>query len=346
MDFDYPIINTIYISRTPMQPVSKLLTESSLARSLDWNLLRTFLVIAEAQGISAAADILGRTQPAVSAALKRLEETMGTQLVQRSSTRFSLSETGALLHRECREIFHTIRNIPGLIGEDPSAIAGTLQLHMASHIVSDIIDDTLATFHQRYPQVALDICLQPSSALIESLLNRSINFGVSLACSKVAELEYFHLYQEYFGLFCGPRHPLFGKRGLKLEDLAGHNAVSFKVVAASEVLQTINGMYRQAKLAMPFRGISDHLEEVRRMVLAGLGVGALPLHVAARDVRDGLLWRLPPFEHPTPIDVYLVSNPKAQLSRAEQAFVRVMQEVTAAKPIEARIYAVELSEPR
>ncbi|MCJ9712719.1 LysR family transcriptional regulator, partial [Bordetella hinzii] len=61
-----------------MQPVSKLLTESSLARSLDWNLLRTFLVIAEAQGISAAADILGRTQPAVSAALKRLEETMGT----------------------------------------------------------------------------------------------------------------------------------------------------------------------------------------------------------------------------------------------------------------------------
>ncbi len=74
--------------------------------------------------------------------------------------------------------------------------------------------------------------------------------------------------------------------------------------------------------------------------------GTLQLHMAARDVRDGQLWRLPPFERPTLIDVYLVSNPKAQLSRAEQAFARVMQEVTAAKPIEARIYAVELSKPR
>lgn len=329
-----------------MQPVSKLLTESTLARTLDWNLLRTFLVIAEAQGISAAAEALGRTQPAVSAALKRLEETMGTQLVLRSATHFSLSETGALLHRECQEIFHTIRHLPGLIADDPTAIAGTLQLHMASHIVSDIIDDTLAAFHERYPQVTIDICLQPSSALIESLLNRSINFGVPLACSKVPELEYFHLYQEYFGFFCGPRHPLFGKRGLKLDDLAGHRAVSFKVIAASEVLQTINGMYRQARLAMPFAGVSDHLEEVRRMALAGLGVGALPLHIAERDVRDGLLWRLPPYESPTPIDVYLVSNPKAQLSRAEMAFTRVMREITAAKPIEDRIYAADLSEPR
>jgi len=329
-----------------MASASKLLSGSPLARTLDWNLLRTFLVIAEAQSISGAAAALNRTQPAVSTALKRLEDTMRTRLVVRSSTHFSLSETGVLLHRECREIFNTIGHIPGLIGDDRSALVGTLTVCMASHIVSDIIDDTLSEFHRRYPQVTLDIVLQPSATLVESLLNRSINIGICLASSKAPGLEYFHLYQEYYGFFCGPRHELFGRRGLKLDDLAGHRAVSFKAFASSDVLQTINAMYQQARLATPFAGLSDHLEEVRRMAVAGIGVGALPLHVANRDVRDGLLWRLPPYESPTPIDVYLLSNPKAQLSRAEVAFASLMREITASKPIEERIYSADMSEPQ
>lgn len=319
--------------------------QNPASRMLDWNLLRVFLVIAEERSISRAAGVLQRTQPAISSALKRLEETIGTQLVHRSATTFALTDAGTLLHRECKEVFNTICHIPSLITDQSESLTGTLSFTLASHIVSDIIDDALALFHERHPKVTLDISLVTSSSVVEKVMNRSINFGVCLANTKINGLEYFHLYKEHFSFFCGPKHRFFGKKGLTLADLAGESAVSFKVFAATEMLHTITGMYRQANLAIPFAGYSDNLEEVRRMIIAGLGIGALPVHVMQRDVRDKLLWQLPPYSKMTPVDVYLVSSPKAQLTRAEQAFINTLKEVTLAIPAEKRVYPTQKKSP-
>lgn len=61
---------------------------------LDWNLLRTFRVIGQELSISRAAARLHLTQPAVSQALKRLEEQLGRQLIARRGPRFALTEVG------------------------------------------------------------------------------------------------------------------------------------------------------------------------------------------------------------------------------------------------------------
>ena len=308
------------------------------ARSLDWNLLRTFLVIAEAHGISRAAEILNRTQPAVSAALKRLERQIGTRLAVRTSTMFELTEAGALLNRECQEVFNRISHIPSLVAEDPKTLTGTLSITMASHLVSDIIDETVVGMAEHYPALTLDISLRTSAAVVEGVLNRSINLGVCLASNLSPELTYFQLYKEFFGIFCGPRHRFFGRRVLALADLAGERAVSFKAFINSDVGQTIHDMHRRANLAVPFAGVSDHLEELRRMIIAGIGIGALPLHVMQRDVEDGLLWQLLPDDAVTSIDVYLVSSPKARLSRAEVAFMTMIKDVTNARSAAERTY--------
>ncbi len=322
-----------------------LLGSNPVARSLDWNLLRVFLVIAEERSISRAADVLQRTQPAISTALKRLEQNIGSKLVLRSATSFELTDAGNLLHRECKEVFNTICHIPNLISENSDSLAGTLSVTMASHIISDVIDDTLSLFHQRYPNVTVDVSLVTSASVLEKVLTRSINFGICLVGNKVPDLDYFHLYKEYFTFFCGQKHRFFGKRGLAFEQLAGESAVSFKAFTVSEVLHSVANMYRQANLAMPFVGVSDNLEEIRRMIIAGLGIGALPVHVMQRDVNEGLLWPLPPYDNPTPIDVYLVSSPKAQLARAEQAFINVLREVTAGKAPAERVYGAKIVLP-
>lgn len=62
------------------------------------------------------------------------------------------------------------------------------------------------------------------------------------------------------------------------------------------------------------------------MISAGLGIGPLPIHVAEREVRDGLLWRLPPYDDPPAIDIFLVTNPRARLTRTEQAFIDTLLE--------------------
>ena len=75
---------------------------------LNWNLLRTFLVIAEERSITGAANRLKMQQPTITAALKRLEETLDCQLVLRSSRQFSLTKRGELLQKECVEILRMV----------------------------------------------------------------------------------------------------------------------------------------------------------------------------------------------------------------------------------------------
>jgi DNA-binding transcriptional LysR family regulator len=318
-------------------------TARPLAHQLDWNLLRAFLTIAEHGSISRAADALHRSQPAVSAALKRLEQQIGTTLATRTATTFRLTEPGQILLRECQEIFNTIAQMPRLLDGGGDSLVGTMAIRMASHIVSDLIDSTITEFHRRYPRVTLDISISPSSQIVEDALNRSVKVGIGLASVQHPDLRYQHLYREHFGFFCGPSHRLFGRTGLTLKDLEGEKAVSFRVFTFSDWVQTIGALNKRANLAVPMVGISDHLEEVRRMILAGMGIGALPIHVMERDVRDGLLWQLPPYDDAPAIDVHLVTNPKTQLGRIESAFVHLLTSTVQSKPLDERSYPPSLT---
>ena len=74
------------------------------------------------------------------------------------------------------------------------------------------------------------------------------------------------------------------------------------------------------------------------MIVAGMGIGPLPLHVARRDVDDGLLWRLPPYEQPPAIDIYLLVNEQKVMNRAEKALLSGLRALIDATPFEDRIY--------
>jgi DNA-binding transcriptional LysR family regulator len=147
------------------------------------------------------------------------------------------------------------------------------------------------------------------------------------------------IYREFFGFFCGPSHRLHGRKGLQLADLEGETTVSFQTDSVSDALRPVALLRSEARLDASVIGVSASLEEVRRMILAGLGFGPLPLHVARRDVADGLLWRLPPYEQPPAIDVYLLTNPKKMLNRAEKALLDGLNGKIAEAPLSARTYA-------
>lgn len=74
------------------------------------------------------------------------------------------------------------------------------------------------------------------------------------------------------------------------------------------------------------------------MIVAGLGVGPLPIHVVREDVERGRLWRLPPYDAPPAIDVHVVWNPKAKSNRAERYLLQALLERIETTPISARTY--------
>lgn len=309
-----------------------------LARDLDWNLLRSFVVMAESGSITEAAGRLGVTQPTLSAALKRLETRLGRRLIERGPGRYRLTEAGRLLHVEAVEVHGAILRIGTALREVSDDVRGHVTVAMASHVVCPVFDAALSAFHAAHPHATLSLEVSASRAALAAVTARRASLAVCLVRDRSPRLQYRRLYREFFGLFCGPSHPLFGRANLTLADLAGQASVSFVTDQMTDALRPVTLMRAEADLDERIVGTSAHLEEVRRMIVAGLGIGPLPVHVVRRDLEDGLLWQLPPFERMPAIDVHIVWNPAARMNRAEQALLSELTGRIEACPIADRTY--------
>lgn len=309
-----------------------------IARELDWNLLRTFVVLAESHSVTDAASQLRLKQPSVSTALKRLEDRVGRKLINRSPGYYALTEAGRLLYREAVEINGSVLRLSTLMREMTDDVRGHVRIAVASHVVSPLINQALTGFHRDHPKASLKIEVLSSSKAIAEVAAKRASFAICLVGDHNPNLEYRRMFREYFGLFCGPPHPLFGRKDLTSADLEGHSSVSFETDRLQDVLKPITVMRAQAALGQKITGVSSHLEEVRRMIVSGLGVGPLPIHVAERDVQDGQLWQVPPYEDLPPIDVYLVWSEGATKNRAEQILLDRLVAAIDETPIEQRSY--------
>mgnify|MGYP003714695367 CR=1 FL=1 len=230
------------------------------------------------------------------------------------------------------------QDLSTLVRELTDEVQGHVKIEVASHVICPVFDQTLAAFHRSHPRASLSIEVRSSAEASAEVLAKRASFAICLVRDHSPKLEYRRLYREYFGLFCGPEHALFGRDDLTISDLAGLGSVSFETDRLQDVLRPVTLMRAQADLGQRITGVSTNLEEVRRMIIAGLGIGPLPVHVAARDVRDGLLWQLPPYTDLPAIDVHVVWNPKAVKNRAEDLLLTALLEAIEATPMEERTY--------
>jgi DNA-binding transcriptional LysR family regulator len=294
--------------------------------ALNWNLLRTFMVIVQEGSITSAAARLNRKQPTISNALGRLEKQLDKRLIERRPGQFRVTTAGEHLYRECLEIYGNIARIPTLIRDIEDEVHGQVRISMASHVVCPLFDSVMSEFHASHPNATFHVAIATSGDVVQQVLEKTASFGICLVDEPHPKLAYQQMYREYFGFFCGPGHPLFGRKGLAMEDLRDESLVSFNTDQLSGQLRPVALLRVQQNVGRRITAISPHLEEVRRMIVNGLGIGPLPIHVVQRDVEAGVLWRLPPYEKPPAIDIYLVWNPRTTLNRAEDAFLSTLRE--------------------
>jgi len=294
--------------------------------SLNWNLLRTFMVIVQEGGVTAAAVRLNRKQPTISNALNRLERQLDKQLIERRPGQFRVTTAGEHLYRECLEIYGNIARIPTLIQDIEDDVRGQVRISMASHVVCPLFDAVMSEFHSAHPDATFHVSISTSGDVVQQVLEKTASFGICLVDQPHPKLAYQQMYREYFGFFCGPTHPLFGRENLTMEDLHDESLVSFNTDQLSGQLRPVALLRAQQNVGRRITAISPHLEEVRRMIVNGLGIGPLPIHVVQRDVENRLLWRLPPYEDPPAIDIFLLWNPRTTLNRAENEFLNKLRE--------------------
>lgn len=309
-------------------------------RELDWNLLRTFMVIVQEGSITRAADRLLLKQPTVSNALKRLESKLGRRLIDRGGGSFRVTEAGQLLYRECVDIYGNISRLSVVLREVQEEISGHVTISTASHVVCPFYDETLAAVQRRHPGITFTVEVDTSAEVVRAVLQKYASFGLCLVHQRHPRLSYDHMFREHFGFFCGPPHRLYRRRGLALADLREEGFISFKTDRVTDALRPVALLRARENIEDRIIATSSHLEEVKRLIVAGLGIGVLPIHAVERDIRDGLLWRLPPYDDPPAIDIYLVSNPATHLNRAEQTVLAALKRRIAEIPIGQRTYPV------
>jgi len=84
--------------------------------------------------------------------------------------------------------------------------------------------------------------------------------------------------------------------------------------------------------------VSSNLPELRRMIMANIGIGALPVHVDARNVEAGRLRQLPPLTDLPAVDIYLLRNPKTANSDAATVFLSMLDKLLQKVRLSQRTY--------
>ncbi len=294
---------------------------------LNWNLLRSFCVIAEEEGITRAAKRLNMSQPSVSLGLQKLEDQLGCQLVFRGNRHFALTVRGEKIYQECAEIFRSVDRIVDLTNFRSDEEFGELRLNIISRLRSPLVDEVLRLYHQRYPSINWRIEVQNSLETVRQITQDKAGIGICLLAKPMINLECRHLFREEFGVFCGAEHPLFGRDCFSARELAQEPFVTFSCATEGMGLEPMIMLRDGLGLGRRISGSSHDLEEIRRMIVAGLGIGILPVEAVTDEVRSGQLWPLRLIDQPLGADVFLVFSSPSQLTVPEQKFVDLLDEL-------------------
>jgi DNA-binding transcriptional LysR family regulator len=286
-------------------------------RNLDWNLLKTFHGIVEAGNISRAARYLSRKQPAVSLALMRLEDRLGTTLCHRRSGGLRLTDQGVVLAETASKVLMLLEEMEHRLADTSAQIAGSLRLFMISNIVAPELDRAIAAFRARFPAVHIAIEIGPVEAVGRALLRGDADIGISSDQLRRPQLQYDLLFREVQRAYCGRSFHLFGKRVPRLEPLDDEPFVTLGIDEPLELVEFRN----QHGLGQRIAGSANHLDEVKRLIQLGIGIGFLPERMAEPNVAAGSLWPLGSEHTGWGANIYIITHPEASRPMMRHLFI-------------------------
>ncbi|MDP1521437.1 LysR substrate-binding domain-containing protein [Porticoccus litoralis] len=147
-------------------------------KNLPTDLLRAFVTVVELGGFTPAADWLGRSQPAVSLQIKRLEQLVGQTLLIRSGQQLELSRAGQQLFRYARQILAL--NDEAVAQFSKTAVSGKIHFGIPSEFATTLLPKIVGRFAQAYPNVTLEVTCALSKQLLSETERRRYDLILAL----------------------------------------------------------------------------------------------------------------------------------------------------------------------
>lgn len=146
------------------------------SNEIDLNLYKIFLAVADYKSFSKAANNLYITQPAVSYAIKTLEENLNTKLFIRKYNQSILTKEGEILISHIKTAYNNILIGEKLIQDSHNLIFGDINIGVPTHIGTTLVMPKICEFHKLHPNIKFHILSKSTNSMINLLDNNSLDF--------------------------------------------------------------------------------------------------------------------------------------------------------------------------
>jgi LysR family hydrogen peroxide-inducible transcriptional activator len=260
--------------------------------------LRYLVAVADARHFGRAAAKCFVSQPTLSAQLRKLEEYLGVQLIERRPRRVTLTAAGEEVALRARSMLETGDSIVTLAQTRRDPLAGQLRLALLPTIGPYLLPQVALKIRKALPRLELMLYEYQTEPMLERLHNGEIDAGVLALPVHAEGLVSRELYQEPFVLALPDAHRLVARAQVRIEDLDGETLLllddghclrdqALDICARSSVHEK-----------QDFRATS--VETLRQMVAAGVGITLLPALASRGAYASGRGVAIRPFVRPVP----------------------------------------------
>jgi DNA-binding transcriptional LysR family regulator len=289
---------------------------------MDLMSLRIFLTVAEERSFSRAAAKVHRTQPAVSQAVRRLEDDLGEQLFDRSSKSGTLTDAGRVLQNYGQRLVRLAEETENAMRELRDLRRGRVLIGANEAAIHTLLP-LMARFRQKVPDIAIDVRRVPARQIAVEVQQGSLDFGALTFRPAEEGLLEVAVGSDELVLLVPPAHPLAARHTVTMEDVAGQAVVAHN--DPSPARERVLRLFEQHRIPLNMSIALPSLDGIKRAVEMQLGVALLPRRCAVTEIASGRLVAIPVAGISRRRQVTLVCR-KAHRSHAANAFLSVAQE--------------------
>jgi LysR family transcriptional regulator, hydrogen peroxide-inducible genes activator len=231
------------------------------------------VALAETGHFGKAAERCFVSQPTLSAQLKKMEDQLGVQLVERGQ-QARLTDIGERVVERARRVLDEAREIEELARNFQDPLAGELRIGLIPTVGPYLLPRIAGALREQFPRLKLLLLEHQTHRIVELLKSGEIDVGILALPIPAERLVTRALYAETFQVALPPDHRLAKRRRLSLDDLDGESLLLLEDGHCLRDQALAACRLARVREAPDFRATS--LETLRQMVAAGVGITLLP----------------------------------------------------------------------
>jgi DNA-binding transcriptional LysR family regulator len=290
---------------------------------MDFDQLHTFLEIVRLKSFSKAALTCYRTQPAISAQVRQLEQELRADLFERFGSRISLTTAGKVFAEYAEQMLELRRRAQDAVAELEISPRGELAIAANEATCIYVLPKVFSEYRQLFPAVQLQVLRSYGGRVVEAVMENSADFGLTQLPVEEKRIQVVNIYHDEIRLIVPARHPLADKKSVMPQDLVEHFLILPKQgKTRTRLNEWLEPVEDDIRISMEL----DSTEMMKRFVIAGLGASFLAVSNCGEETAAGKLLAIPLAPERMVRRLGLIYRKDKALSKAALGFIQVVLE--------------------